>query len=159
MSFYKSATDGNTSGFPLCFRLLLWFQAYYRRITAINLVGVVLQYHPRHSLIKLKAPLLGFSLSFSFFLWKGVSCVFSHFIERNITCGRRKQNLQAWPRHTYSLSLPGSVMKRLEIHTHTHTHTTNKNRESRADNRDILAWWKSKCQIWHHVSWSWDPLP
>lgn len=106
MSFNESATDRNTSGFSLYGRLLLGFQARKQLIwlgcsSSVTLVTALVKF-------KAKATLLGFSFSF-FFVGRG------YLIERNITCGGRKQNLPD-PRHTRSLSLPVSVMKCLEIH-------------------------------------------
>lgn len=92
MSFYESATDGKTSGFSLFCSIIITISGILQTRRQLIWLGCSSDIILVTALVKLKATLLGISL---FFVGKGVSCVFSHLIEMNITCGERKQSLQA----------------------------------------------------------------
>lgn len=118
------------------------------------------------ALVKWKAALLGFSC---FFLWEGD-------ILHIFPLDRKEYHL--WQEEAEFASLTPSPSQpqpsRLSDEMSWNppptitTAAANKNGGSRADNRDRLAWLKSKCQTssaksksfyWHHLRWSWESLP
>lgn len=114
---------------------LFVFAYYYnfRRITgeeAANLVGVFLQYHPRHSVNSIKATLLVF---FCFFM----SCAAGLPFRQEGTSPVERGNIISDPVTLLILSLPGSVMKYLEIPPPTPPQPPP--RPGEAENRSLLA--------------------
>lgn len=142
------------------FLFLFYYYYNFRRITgeeAINLVWVFLQYHPRHSFSYITGH-SAWICCWGFFCEKGVSCVFFP-LDRNENhrwleeAGFASLTL----RHTHRLSLPGSVMKRLEIHPPQHQQEQGKQSRQQGPLGLIK---KSTCQTslaqkssyWRHLS-------
>lgn len=95
----------------------------FRRITgeeAINLVGVFLQYYPRHSFSYIRGRSAWiFLFLFLFFFWVGKGVTPCPSVEHR-PWREEAEFARLTPVTLAALSLPGSVMKRLEIHPYAH---------------------------------------